>query len=200
MRKSSFFHNCATFCFDFYWKYHNFERNKICASVKWTDFSVWEILAGNLNSGRIYLIKAVLVFSRWILWRVWRRWQVSKSHKICSWQWGVRVPRVWVPRVPHSRYRHWFARNIWSYWGSYPVSIQIIAPDSEKKVKKQTKTKNKQTILYIISDCQVNYQVPKTYEKIRISLRLIFHLSFGAVFVVLKYVKCITFYQLYSQQ
>ena len=33
--------------------------------------------------------------------------------------------------------------------------------------------------------------MPKTYEKIRISLRLIFHLSFGAVFVVLKYVKCI---------
>ena len=56
---------------------------------------------------------------------------------------------------------------------------------------KTNQTQNKQTILYIISDCQVNYQVPKTYEKIRISLRLIFHLSFGAVFVVLKYVKCI---------
>ena len=150
MRECSFFPNCGTFCFDFYWKYHNYERKRICATVflKWTDFSIWEILSGNLNSGHSYLIKAVLIFSRWILWRVWRRWQVSKSHKICSWQWRVWVPWVWVPRVPHPRYRHWFARNIWSYWGSYPVSIQIIAPASEKKVKNKPNQKQTDNFIY----------------------------------------------------
>ena len=42
MRESHFFQNCGTFCFDLYWKYHNFERNKIRATVflKWTDFSL----------------------------------------------------------------------------------------------------------------------------------------------------------------
>ena len=42
MRESHFFQNCGTFCFDLYWKYHNFERNEIRATafVKWTDFRV----------------------------------------------------------------------------------------------------------------------------------------------------------------
>ena len=41
MHESKFFKNCGTFCFDLYWKYHNFERNEIRATVflKWTDFS-----------------------------------------------------------------------------------------------------------------------------------------------------------------
>ena len=41
MRESRFFQNCGTFCFDLYWKYHNFERNEVRATVflKWTDFS-----------------------------------------------------------------------------------------------------------------------------------------------------------------
>ena len=40
LRKSSFFQNCGTFCFDLFWKYHNFERNEIRATgfLKWRDF------------------------------------------------------------------------------------------------------------------------------------------------------------------
>ena len=41
LRKSRFFQNCGTFCFDLYWKYHNFERNMIRATgyLKWLDFT-----------------------------------------------------------------------------------------------------------------------------------------------------------------
>ena len=41
MHESRFFQNYGTFCFDLYWKYHNFERFEIHATVflKWTDFS-----------------------------------------------------------------------------------------------------------------------------------------------------------------
>ena len=40
MRESRFFQNCGNFCFDLYWKYHNFERIMILATVllKWTNF------------------------------------------------------------------------------------------------------------------------------------------------------------------
>ena len=40
MRESRFFQNCGTFCFNLYWKYHNFERNETRTTVflKWTDF------------------------------------------------------------------------------------------------------------------------------------------------------------------
>ena len=42
LRESRFFQNCGTFCFDLYWKYHNFERNKIHVTVflRWTDFKL----------------------------------------------------------------------------------------------------------------------------------------------------------------
>ena len=33
MHESRFFQNRGTFCFDLYWKYHNFERNEICTTV-----------------------------------------------------------------------------------------------------------------------------------------------------------------------
>ena len=41
MRESRFFKSCGTFCFDLYWKYHNFERIEIRATVflKQTNFS-----------------------------------------------------------------------------------------------------------------------------------------------------------------
>ena len=41
--ESRFFQNCSTFCFDLYWKHHNFERNEIRKTVflKWMDFSQW---------------------------------------------------------------------------------------------------------------------------------------------------------------
>ena len=40
MHESQFFQNCGTFCFGSYWKYHNFERIEIRATVflKWTYF------------------------------------------------------------------------------------------------------------------------------------------------------------------
>ena len=41
MRESRFFQNCGAFCFDLYWKYHDFEWNEIRATVfiKWMDFA-----------------------------------------------------------------------------------------------------------------------------------------------------------------
>ena len=44
--ESRFFQNCDTFCFDLYWKYHNFECNEIQVTIflKWTDFSETTVL------------------------------------------------------------------------------------------------------------------------------------------------------------
>ena len=47
LRKSSFFQNCGTFCFDLYWKHHIFKRNKIRATdlLKWTNFTTLDVPA-----------------------------------------------------------------------------------------------------------------------------------------------------------
>ena len=48
LHESGFFQNCGTFYFDLYWKYHNFERNEICATVflKSTDFIKYPTFEG----------------------------------------------------------------------------------------------------------------------------------------------------------
>ena len=45
------------FCYDLYWKYHNFERNEDCATVflKWTDFILPAIQISNSNPQMFFL-------------------------------------------------------------------------------------------------------------------------------------------------
>ena len=70
MRESRFFQNCGTFWFDLYWKYHNFERNEIRATVflKWTDFRkvfffIWHFLIFKIRKiGHHFITKC---FKNW---------------------------------------------------------------------------------------------------------------------------------------
>ena len=74
MRNPHFFKKCCHFrwlCFDLYRKYHNFERNEICATVflKWTDFRLMK------------------VFTAWLWntnWSFFRNQRLSKNATIDS--------------------------------------------------------------------------------------------------------------------
>ena len=61
MRDPHFFQNCGTFCFDLYWKYHNFERNEIRETgfLKWTDFSNQRFSSGTDCPNQIFIASTI---------------------------------------------------------------------------------------------------------------------------------------------
>ena len=67
MRESQLFQNC----FDFYWKYHNFERNEIRATgfLKWTDFKIYAW----------WLMPNITSFCTYAPWCGLKRWKNKKG-------------------------------------------------------------------------------------------------------------------------